>query len=194
MRHAFLYISLPSLHDYNVKVLKSRFVEDGNTRQQLSFSFPELWYSPLKFNFKNISANIWRNKRDGISAIKFEAARIHFLSDVFAAVARRCCLSSLISNDLLLQNCRCFRPARILMRLVIIYRWFSAQKLPVKSYLGYTYKQQMWATEKLCIGQEFTIKYVTSHAKTYTDGFPFSNGFPFTSRLSVVRTAWLPVS
>ena len=26
-------------------------------------------------------------KRDGISAIKFEAARIHFLSDVFVAVA-----------------------------------------------------------------------------------------------------------
>ena len=26
-------------------------------------------------------------KRDGISAIKFEAARIHFLNDVFVAVA-----------------------------------------------------------------------------------------------------------
>ena len=36
--------------------------------------------------------------------------------------------------------------------------------------------------------------FVTSHAKTYTNGFPFSNGFPFTSRLSAVRTAWLPVS
>ena len=32
-------------------------------------------------------ANIWRIKRDGISAIKFEAAQIHFLSDVFVAVA-----------------------------------------------------------------------------------------------------------
>ena len=32
-------------------------------------------------------ANIWRIVRDGINAIKFEAARIHFLSDVFAAVA-----------------------------------------------------------------------------------------------------------
>ena len=40
--HAFLYISLLSLHDYNLKVLISHFVEDGNTRQQLSFSFPEL--------------------------------------------------------------------------------------------------------------------------------------------------------
>ena len=32
-------------------------------------------------------ANIWRIKRDGISAIKFEAAQIHFLSKVFLAVA-----------------------------------------------------------------------------------------------------------
>ena len=32
-------------------------------------------------------ANIWQIKGDGISAIKFEVAQIHFLSDVFAAVA-----------------------------------------------------------------------------------------------------------
>ena len=33
----------------------SRFVEDGKKRQQLSFSFPELWCSYLKFNFtKNL--------------------------------------------------------------------------------------------------------------------------------------------
>ena len=63
--------------------LISRFVEDGNKRQQLSFSFPELWCSPLEFNSKQI----WLIKRDGISAIKFEAAQIHFLSDVFVAVA-----------------------------------------------------------------------------------------------------------
>ena len=41
VHHAFLYISLPSLHDCNVKLPKN-FVEDGNKRQQLSFSFPEL--------------------------------------------------------------------------------------------------------------------------------------------------------
>ena len=32
-------------------------------------------------------SNIWRIKRDGISAKKFEAERIHFLSDVLVAVA-----------------------------------------------------------------------------------------------------------
>ena len=31
-------------------------------------------------------ANIWRIERVGISAIKFEVVRIHFLSDVFVAV------------------------------------------------------------------------------------------------------------
>ena len=66
------------------KCLISRFVEDGNTGQQLSFSFLELWHSPSEPNSQKI-ANIWRIKRDGISAIKFEAAWIHFLSDVFVA-------------------------------------------------------------------------------------------------------------
>ena len=43
--HAFLYISLPSLHDYDVKMPNftfRRFIEDGKTKQQFSFSFPEL--------------------------------------------------------------------------------------------------------------------------------------------------------
>ena len=67
------------------KCLISRFVEDGNTGQQLSFSFLELWYSPSELNSQKI-ANIWQTEPDGISAIKFEAARIHFLSDVFVAL------------------------------------------------------------------------------------------------------------
>jgi len=39
---AFLYISLPSLHDGNVKVPKFTFCRGVNTRQPLSFSFPEV--------------------------------------------------------------------------------------------------------------------------------------------------------
>ena len=68
------------------KCLIWRFVEDGNTRKQPSFSFPELWYSLFELGSKKF-ANIWRIKRAGVIAIKFEAARIHFLSDVFVAVA-----------------------------------------------------------------------------------------------------------
>jgi len=76
--------------------LISRFVENGNTRQQLFFSVSELWYSSLEFNSKPF-ANIWLIKRDRISAIKFEAARIHFLSDVLVrSRRRRCCLNSLL--------------------------------------------------------------------------------------------------
>ena len=41
-QHAFLYIALASLHDGNVKVPKFTFCRGINTRQQLSFSFPEL--------------------------------------------------------------------------------------------------------------------------------------------------------
>ena len=32
-------------------------------------------------------ANIWRIEQDGMSAIKCEAARLHFLIDAFVAVA-----------------------------------------------------------------------------------------------------------
>ena len=39
--HAFLYISLPSLHDHNVKVPNFTFCRGReHMRQQLSFSFP----------------------------------------------------------------------------------------------------------------------------------------------------------
>ena len=177
-----------------MKILNFTFCRGCEHNTETFFAFSWTSIQSFRIQVQKKIANIWRIERNGISAIKVWSSATSLFKWRFRSRRRRCCLSSLISNDLLLQNCRCFRPARILMRFVIIYRWFSAQKLPIKSYLGYTYKQQMWATEKLCIGQEFTIKYVTSYEKTYTDGFPFSNGFPFTSSLSAVRTAWLPVS
>ena len=66
--------------------LISPFLENMNTRQRLSFSFPELRYSLLEFNSRKI-ANIWRIERDGISAIKFDVARIYLSSDVLVGVA-----------------------------------------------------------------------------------------------------------
>ena len=94
MQHAFCTFLCRRHTTTTWNCLISRFVENGNTRQQLSFSFPELWYSPLEFNSKPF-ANIWRIKWDGISAIKFEAAWIHFLSDVFFR-SRLCCLNSFL--------------------------------------------------------------------------------------------------
>ena len=50
-------------------------------------------------------ANIWRIERVRIiSAIKFELARIHFLSDVFVDVGRRCCLFKFPTNKLTQQG------------------------------------------------------------------------------------------
>ena len=40
----------------------------------------------FRIELQTKKAMIWRMKPDGISAIKFEAAQIHFLSDVFVAV------------------------------------------------------------------------------------------------------------
>ena len=55
---AFLYISLLSLHDYNVRVPNFTFCRGCERRQGLSFSFPELWYSLLEFNSRKICQNL----------------------------------------------------------------------------------------------------------------------------------------
>ena len=44
-------------------------------------------YSDFNFLFLNFHTVFRRNESDGISAIKFETAPIHFLSDLFVAVA-----------------------------------------------------------------------------------------------------------
>ena len=77
------------------KCLISRFVEDGNTRQRLSFSFPELWYSLLEFNSRKNCQHLtnWTkwNKRDKVWSSSNTFFKWRFLSRI-----RRCCLSSLI--------------------------------------------------------------------------------------------------
>ena len=54
VHHTFLYISLASLQDYDVKLPNftstTKTTIFDNTRQPFSFSFPELQYSPLEFN------------------------------------------------------------------------------------------------------------------------------------------------
>jgi len=51
------------------------------------FFFSWTLMQSFRFQFQKKFVNIWRIKRDGMSAIKFEALRIHFLSEVFLAVA-----------------------------------------------------------------------------------------------------------
>ena len=118
MNHAFWYISLSSLPDYDVKLLNFTFCGGGEHTTMTFFFFSWTSIQSLRIQVHRKIANIWRIERNGISAIKFEAARLHFLSDVFAAaavvVAKVPIKRSLISTDFLPQNCRCFRPARIL--------------------------------------------------------------------------------
>ena len=59
-----VFVFLPSLHDYDMKMPNFTFVEDVNTKERLSFYFPELPY---------------RFKSRKICEIKFEARRVHFL-------------------------------------------------------------------------------------------------------------------
>ena len=61
--------------------------QDVNTRQRLSFSFRDPSIQSFRIQLQKCSPNIWRIERDGIRAIEFEAARIHFLSDVFVTIA-----------------------------------------------------------------------------------------------------------
>ena len=51
--HIF-YISVQSLKDYDVKLPKFTFCGGVNRTQRLSSSFPELPYTPLEFNSRNI--------------------------------------------------------------------------------------------------------------------------------------------
>ena len=51
--HVF-YISVESLKDYDVKLPNFTFRGGVNGTQRLSFSFPELPYTPLEFNSRKI--------------------------------------------------------------------------------------------------------------------------------------------
>ena len=58
-----------------------------NWQRKVSFSFVNVDTSFIVFNSWEKNTNIWRIKGVAIRAVKFEAARIHFLGDVFDAVA-----------------------------------------------------------------------------------------------------------
>ena len=72
VHHAFLYISLPSLHDYDVKMPNCNSL---NLSAVLKKSTP--WKFAYTCHFQQI----------GINATKIEKTGIHFKTDVFATVA-----------------------------------------------------------------------------------------------------------
>ena len=86
MHHTFWYNSLPSLHDYDVKV--PYFTFSGGRKQATTnfLCFSNLKYCPQETN-SGTFAHIWHFQQFGINAKNFEKTRIHFNSDGFAAVA-----------------------------------------------------------------------------------------------------------
>ena len=68
------------------KFLISRFVEDVNNGQRLSFSFPELWYSLLQFNSRKKNCQHLTNWTRWNNHDRFSGARRHFLSVVFVVI------------------------------------------------------------------------------------------------------------
>ena len=80
------------------KYLILRFVEDVNTRQGLSFSFPELWYSLLEFNSRENCQHLmnWTrwNKRDKVWSSATSLFKWRFRSR-----RRRCCLKVMLRDD-----------------------------------------------------------------------------------------------
>ena len=76
------------------KCLISRFVEDGNTRQRVSFSFPELWYSLLEFSSRKSCQHLRNWTRWTKRETVWSRATVLFQWR-FRGRRRPCCLSSL---------------------------------------------------------------------------------------------------
>ena len=88
MHHTFLFISLPSLYDFDVKLTSFTFYgqpADIQRNDNLSFSF-STWISLFRIQPQESSPTLdnasWDNRAE------FSERRIHFLSrDVFASAA-----------------------------------------------------------------------------------------------------------
>ena len=95
MHHAFLYISLPSLHDYHVKMPNFTFCEG---RKQAMTKF--ILFMNLDMVDRNSApeefACIWQSKWVGIITIETEKMWVHSSCDVFVVVSCRGILNSLI--------------------------------------------------------------------------------------------------
>ena len=85
MLHAFLYISLPLLHDYNVKMPSFTFYGGRKTNDDKLFLLFLNLSAPKEINSREL-VYISYFQRIEINATKLEKTPIHFKSDVFAAV------------------------------------------------------------------------------------------------------------
>ena len=86
MHHAFLYISLPSLHDYDVKMPNCKFYGGRKSDDESLFLSLNL-SAVLKKSTPGKFAYTCHFQQIGINAAKIETTGIHFKTDVFAAAA-----------------------------------------------------------------------------------------------------------
>ena len=106
VHHAFLYISLPLLHDYDVRVSNFTFCRGREHKTTTSISFPELSYNPLEFNSRKICQHLtnwtsWNNHN------KVWSSATSLFKWRFGSRRRRCWLSSLLLNSLSLHRLGC---------------------------------------------------------------------------------------
>ena len=98
VHHAFLYISFPSLHDYDVKFPNFTFCGGREHKTTTFFFFLRTSIQSFRVQpLENLSIFDELNEIK-ISAIKFKATRILFLSDVSVAVAVVVALSSPVGS------------------------------------------------------------------------------------------------
>ena len=88
------------------KCLIWRFVEDVNTRQRLSFSFPELWYSLLEFKSRKKYQHL-TNWTSWNNCDKVWSSATSLFKWRFRSRRCRCRLSSLLLNSLSLHRLDC---------------------------------------------------------------------------------------
>ena len=81
----FLYISLPSLHDYDVKMPIFAFYGRRTQGTEKFFFWTWTWF--LRIQLQESSSTFGEAIRVGIITIKIDGTRIQFLSDVFAAAS-----------------------------------------------------------------------------------------------------------
>ena len=85
VHHVFLYISLPSLHDYDAKMPNCKFY--GGRKQATTNILSLKLSAVLKKSTLGKFAYTCHFQQIGINATKIEKTGIHFKTDVFAAVA-----------------------------------------------------------------------------------------------------------
>ena len=65
---------------WNFLISPARFTELVNATRKVSFSLSKLRYGPFGFNLEHF-ANIWQSEWNWMRSMKFETARIYFLSE-----------------------------------------------------------------------------------------------------------------